>query len=194
MEKKNIVWKEICPLLLFYSFCSSLLCQLPCRTDLCWGRKLNNLHVLIKNCNINRSLVMKIIFWLSIPLWLPNMCSCWFSVYSILTLLKKFQFNMSDTEVGICQCLYFKTQISLFKTRPKKSVIAGMWIICEVRLTGENSKKPDVDWKIPAWWGEKRKRTNSIYMFATFLIEVILMCRFRSSISESLLCFAWTIL
>lgn len=105
---------------MFYSFCSSLLCQLPCRTDLCWGRKLNNLHVLFKNCNINRSLVMKIIFWLSIPLWLPNMCSCWFSVYSILTLLKKFQFNMSDTEVGICQCLYFKTQISLFKTRPKK--------------------------------------------------------------------------
>lgn len=47
-------------------------------------------------------------------------------VFSILTLLKQFQFNMSDTEVGICQCLYFKTQISLlaslpmFKTRPKK--------------------------------------------------------------------------
>lgn len=34
---------------------------------------------------------------------------------SILTLLKQFQFNMSDTEVGTCQCLYFKTQISVGK-------------------------------------------------------------------------------
>lgn len=51
----------------------------------------------------------------------------------ILTLLKQFQSNMSDTEVGTCECLYFETQISflanlqMIKTRQKKlSVITGM--------------------------------------------------------------------
>lgn len=38
----------------------------------------------------------------------------------ILTLLKQFQSNMSDTEVGTCECLYFETR------QKKLSVIAGM--------------------------------------------------------------------
>lgn len=129
------------------------------------------------------------------------MWSCWSSVLRILTLLKQFQSSMSDTEVRTCECLYFETQISLLanlqmiKTRQKK-VKRYNWNV--------NYLWGQVDWwEFQEAWcelknnsleREKNKRTNSVRMFATFIIKIVFMWRFCSSISESLVSFAWTIL
>lgn len=98
---------------------------------LCLGRKLNNLHVLLQSCNTDRS---SEITENNHPILHSFMAlKHVLLLVFILTLLKQFQSNMSDTEIRISECLYFETQISflanlhMIKTRQKKlSVKTGM--------------------------------------------------------------------